>query len=118
MACVIWQGLPSPVLRARPEERLPLARHAGLPEKGRVFCERTSFPEDALFLDPDRVAYRELALYEGIGRTFFNLATPKVPLFPCMLLQTSVSVPFWPGACAASIHDPPEYISACWQPPS
>lgn len=50
----------------------------GLPEKGKMFCERISFPEDSLFLDPDRVAYQELALYEGIGRTFFNLATPKV----------------------------------------
>ena len=59
------------------EQMSPPAR-AGLPEKGKAFCERTSFPEDSLFLDPDCVAYKELALYKGIGRTFFNLATPKV----------------------------------------
>ncbi len=50
----------------------------GVPEKGKLFCERVPFPEELLFLDPDRVAYRELALYEGIGRTFFSRATPAV----------------------------------------
>jgi hypothetical protein len=53
----------------------------GLPEKGKLFCERVPFPEELLFLDPDRVAYRELALYEGIGRTFFSRATPAVHSF-------------------------------------
>ena len=49
-----------------------------MPEKGRLFCERVPFPEASLFLDPERVAYRELSLYEGLGRTFFSRATPKV----------------------------------------
>ncbi len=48
-----------------------------MPEKGKLFCERLPFPEELLFLDPDQVAYRELALYEGVGRTFFSRATPK-----------------------------------------
>jgi len=51
---------------------------AGMPEKGKLFCERLPFPEELLFLDPDRVAYRELSLYEGLGRTFFSRATPEV----------------------------------------
>lgn len=55
----------------------------GVPEKGKVFCEKLPFPEDLLFLDPNRVAYRELSLYEGIGRTFFSAATPKVFIFAC-----------------------------------
>lgn len=50
-----------------------------MPEKGRLFCEMVPFPEANLFLDPDREAYRELSLYEGLGRTFFSRATPKVP---------------------------------------
>ncbi|CAL8460633.1 g163 [Coccomyxa elongata] len=49
----------------------------GVPEKGKLFCERLPFPEELLFLDPNQVAYRELALYEGVGRTFFSRATPK-----------------------------------------
>ena len=48
-----------------------------MPEKGRLFCERVPFPEANLFLDLERVAYRELSLYEGFGRTFFSRATPK-----------------------------------------
>lgn len=51
---------------------------AGVPEKGKAFCEKVPFPEDALFLDPERAAYKELSLFEGVGRTFFALATPKV----------------------------------------
>lgn len=54
---------------------------AGVPEKGKAFCEKVAFPEDALFLDPDSAAYKELGLFEGWGRTFFALATPKV--VPC-----------------------------------
>ena len=92
------------------------AWHAGLPEKGKVFCERTSFPEDALFLDLDRVAYRELALYEGIGRTFFNLATPKVLFSPCMLWNKPHG--FLPGlplsaAFCRAVHREPESPPVC-----
>lgn len=54
-----------------------IALSVGVPEKGRLFCERVPFPEASLFLDPERVAYRELSLYEGLGRTFFSRATPK-----------------------------------------
>ncbi|EIE25407.1 hypothetical protein COCSUDRAFT_61626 [Coccomyxa subellipsoidea C-169] len=53
-----------------------VALSVGVPEKGKLFCERVPFPEELLFLDPDRLAYSELALYEGIGRTFFSRATP------------------------------------------
>ena len=53
-----------------------------MPEKGRLFCERVPFPEANLFLDPERVAYRELSLYEGFGRTFFSRATPKASPSP------------------------------------
>ena len=77
-----------------------------MPEKGRLFCERVPFPEASLFLDPERVAYRELSLYEGLGRTFFSRATPKVqpasnasgiihsltPEFPASLLKLSRSI--------------------------
>ena len=61
-------------------QKLTLLCNAGVPEKGKVFCEKVPFPEELFFLDPDRVAYRELSLYEGIGRTFFSAATPKVQL--------------------------------------
>ena len=58
-----------------------------MPEKGRMFCERVQFPEANMFLDPERVAYKELSLYEGLGRTFFSRATPKVNSF-CISSQS------------------------------
>lgn len=65
---------------------------AGVPEKGKAFCEKVPFPEDALFLDPECVAYKELSLYEGWGRTFFALATPKVSLHAAAMYVWLVAV--------------------------
>lgn len=36
----------------------------GTPESGRKFCSKLPFPEDTLFVDPERRAYEVLQLYK------------------------------------------------------
>lgn len=49
---------------------------AGTPSSGKTFCEKCPFPEESLFVDPERKVYAALQLYEGLSRTFFDPSTP------------------------------------------
>ena len=115
-----------PLVRLQPLPHVGQQQHvtegrlrAGVPEKGRLFCERVPFPEANLFLDPERVAYRELLLYEGFGRTFFSRATPKAspcahPLTSCRYMDTTPRAAVQARTCQ---HNPLLRRQACdmWQ---
>jgi peroxiredoxin len=45
-------------------------------EKSKVFCERTGFPAEYLYVDPESATHEALGLTKGVGRTFFNIQTP------------------------------------------
>lgn len=51
----------------------------GTVENGRRFASLLNppLPQELLYLDPSRETYTALGLYHGVGRTFFNPATPK-----------------------------------------
>lgn len=49
----------------------------GVPEGGREFCAAAPFPQELLYLDPERNLYRRLQLREGFW-SFFNSATVEV----------------------------------------
>lgn len=91
--CLCAAGFASPAPPVTAATAHDTHLEAGVPEKGRLFCERVPFPEANLFLDPERVAYRELSLYEGFGRTFFSRATPKAcPSFYLCIMRTHGNV--------------------------
>ncbi|KAH8067402.1 prostaglandin-F synthase [Aureococcus anophagefferens] len=48
----------------------------GTPEKGRLVADRAATTASRLLADPENALYDALALNAGVGRTFFNPATP------------------------------------------
>ncbi|GAB2231804.1 hypothetical protein Droror1_Dr00010818 [Drosera rotundifolia] len=54
-----------------------IAVGVGTPDRARMFGERSSFPMESLYADPERKAYDVLGLYYGFARTFFSSAVPQ-----------------------------------------
>ena len=48
----------------------------GTLERGEDFARETAFPAEKLYADPDNVCYDALGFHRGVGRTFFDKATP------------------------------------------
>jgi len=48
----------------------------GTPAVARDVAAHVGFPEGLLYADPDNALYDDLQLNAGVGRTFFNPATP------------------------------------------
>ena len=48
----------------------------GTPEKAALVADHVGFPADLLLADPENAVYDALRLNAGVGRTFFNPATP------------------------------------------
>ena len=48
----------------------------GTPARALDFVAETGFPAEILYADPENVTYDRLRLHRGLGRTFFNVATP------------------------------------------
>ena len=48
----------------------------GTPEKGRLVADHVGYDASRLLADPVNALYDALALNAGVGRTFFNPATP------------------------------------------
>lgn len=48
---------------------------AGTPSSGKIFCSKLPFPEENLFVDPERGVYSALGCYEGLSRTFMDPST-------------------------------------------
>lgn len=41
------------------------------------FSKETEFPSENLYADPENICYDALNFHHGVGRTFFNAATPS-----------------------------------------
>ena len=50
----------------------------GTPESGKTFCESLPFPEESLFVDPTRSAYKALELHGDLDGTEGLFFDPKV----------------------------------------
>lgn len=48
----------------------------GTPEKGRLVADHVGYDASQLLADPENALYDALGLNAGLGRTFFNPATP------------------------------------------